>query len=155
MSKKFEFTSVLVKGAFNGTYAQFPFDSRKEFGTGRAVRVNVTFDGHPYNMNLLPNGDGGHWLHLKKEIRDVLGKQEGDDVDVTLVQDFSKPKIEIPEYLAWLLNEDNDMKKLFEKMSFSSRKFWVNFIEEPKNNKAKAERVAKLFEFLERNHSGK
>ncbi len=38
-------------------------------------------------MNLLPNGKGGHWLHLKKNIRNAIGKNEGDTVHIELEQD--------------------------------------------------------------------
>lgn len=155
MNKKFEYTTVLVKGSFNGVYAQFPFDSRKEFNTGKPVRVKASFDGKEYIMNLLPNGNGGHWLHLKKEIRELIGKQEGDDVHVTVIRDFSKPKIEIPEYLEWLLKEDVTMKKYFDKLPVSGKKFWIEFIEEPKKDDTKVERINRFFEFLHKQYSGK
>ena len=155
MSKKYDFSAVLLKGSFGGTYADFPYDSIKEFGSRKPVRVKATFDGYEYSMNLLPNGKGGHWLHLKKEIRQLIGKEEGDDVEVTIELDTTKPKIEIPEYLEWLLNEDTMMKKYFDKMPFSAKKFWIGFIEEPKNDDTKVDRINKLFDFLEKNYSGK
>ena len=40
-------------------------------------------------------------------------------------------------------------------MSFSSKKYWIEFIDEPKSDKTKAERVTRLFDFLERHYSGK
>ena len=155
MGKKFEYTTILVKGSFNGTYAPFPFDSRKEFGTGKAIFVKIIVDGFDYKMNLLPNGEGGHWLHLKKEIRDEIGKKEGDDVHIVLEREFSKPTLKIPDYLEWLLNEEIEMKKYFEKMSFSSKKFWITHLEESKNDDTKVSRINHLFEFLEKNYSGK
>ena len=155
MDKKFEYTSVLVKGSFNGIYVQFPFDSRKEFGTGKPVRVKATFEGREYVMNLLPNGSGGHWLHLKKEIRDAIGKQEGDDVHVTVQREYSKPEIMVPEYLEWLLNEEPEMKQYFNRLPVSGKKFWIGFIEETKNEDSKVERINRFFEFLQKQYSGK
>ena len=155
-NKKFEFEAVLVIGSFKGTYANFPFDSAKIYGTRRPIPVQATFDeSEPYFMNMLPNGKGGHWLHLKKDIRDAIGKREGDAVKVTVVKDDSTKAVAIQEYLQWLLDDDTQMKKYFKKLPYSGKKFWVNFIEEPKNDDVKVDRVNRLFQFLHEHYSGK
>lgn len=155
MSRKFEYKTLLIKGNQNAVYAEFPFDSVKEFGTRRAVRVIVTFDGANYSMSLLPNGKGGHWLHVKKEIRKTIGKEEGDTVFITLEKDNSPKIVELPEYLQWLLDNDKQLKACFNKMPYSAQKFWVGFISEPKNNDSKVTRVNQLFDYLLKNYSGK
>lgn len=155
MPKKFTFQSVLVKGAFNGTYADFPFDSQTEFGTKKHVWCDVSLEGKTYSMNLLPNGKGGHWLHLKKEIRDAIGKQEGDTVNVELRKSDNARTIEIPEYLQWLLDNDKQMKKYFNKLNISGKRFWIDHIEDTKNEDTKVERINKFFEFLHQNYAGK
>ena len=139
----------------NGIYAEFPFDSRKEFGTKKHVWCKVTFEGQSYSMNLLPNGRGGHWLHLKKDIRDTIGKHEGDNVHIELEQDKRPINIDIPEYLKWLLDNDQQMAKYFEKLPVSGKKFWIAHIEEPKNEDTKVERVNRFFEYLHQHYSGK
>ncbi|WP_167605005.1 YdeI/OmpD-associated family protein [Maribellus sediminis] len=155
MAKKFTFQSVLIKGAFNGTYADFPFDSQKEFGTKKHVWCDVSIEGKTYSMNLLPNGNGGHWLHLKKEIRDEIGKQEGDTVNVELNKSDKTRTIEIPEYLQWLLDNDQQMKKYFNKLNISGKMFWIEHIEDTKNEDTKVDRINKFFEFLHQNYAGK
>lgn len=147
-NKKFKYEAILVKGPFKGTYAEFPYDSAKEFGTKKHVWSKVTVDGLTYSMNLLPNGEGGHWLHLKKEIRDAIGKTEGDTVAIQLEKDTTPRTIEIPEYLQWLLDNDPQTTKYFERMPISGKKFWVGFIQEPKDDNAKVKRINRLFEYL-------
>lgn len=148
MAKKFEYNTVLIKGGQLGVYAEFPFESAKEFGTRKAVRVNATFDGKTYNMNLLPHGNGTHWLHLKKEIRDAIGKNEGDSVHIIIERDDSTPKIEIPDYLKWLLENDKEMNKRFQKLPISAKKFWIGHISETKSDETKVDRINHFFEFL-------
>ncbi len=155
MAKKYSYETVLISGPFKGTYAEFPFDSLKEFGTKKHVWVKISVDGKTYSMNLLPNGRGGHWLHLKKEIRDAIGKYEGDTVYIELEKDKQPRQIEIPEYLQWLLDNDPQMTKYFEKMPISGKKFWVGFIQEPKNDDTKVERINRLFEFLHKQYAHK
>ena len=155
MPRKFTYKTILINGPQKGVYAEFPFDSAKEFGTRRPVRVKVEFDGNPYFMSLLPNGKGGHWLHVRKEIRVVIGKEEGDTIHVSVEKDESPKTVEIPEYLQWLLDDDETNAKYFERLPFSAKKFWIEHIEEPKNDDKKVERINRLFEYLREHYSKK
>lgn len=152
--KKFEYEAILIKGPLNSVFAEFPFKVKEEFGTGKAVRVKVTFDANFYEMSLLPRGDGNHWLHVRKEIRQVIGKEEGDTVFITLEKDDSPRTIKIPDYLQWLFEDEPEMGKAFHKLSLFYKKFWISSIEEPKNEETKVERINKLFDFLKGNYSG-
>jgi hypothetical protein len=155
MAKTFNFTAVLIKGPFNGMYAEFPFDSRKEFDTNKHVWCKVSIGGLSYLMNLLPNGIGGHWLHLKKEILAAIGKNEGDSVNIQLEKNDSPRNVEVPEYLQWLLDNDLQTTKYFKKMPISGKKFWINFIQEPKNDNTKVERINRFFEYLHKHYASK
>ena len=106
-------------------------------------------------MSLLPNGKGGHWLHVKKEIRTAIGKEEGDIISVLLEKDDSPKIVKIPDYLQWLLDEDETIATYFEKLPFSAKKFWVQYIQEPQNDDTKVSRINRLFEVLRENYSGK
>ena len=104
-------------------------------------------------MSLLPHGNGTHWLHLKKEICNAIGKTEGDSVHIIVEKDDSPPEIKIPEYLQWLLDNDQEMNLRFQKMPYSAKKFWMTFIDEPKSDDGKVIRVNRFFEFLIENYS--
>ena len=155
MTKTFAYQTVLINGPNKWVYADFPFDSPKEFGSRSAIRVKVKFEGKPYEMSLLPNGKEGHWLHVRKEIRVAINKEEGDSVQIELEKDNSPKTVEIPEYLQWLLEDDTVSSKYFDKLPYSAKKFWITHIEEPKNDHTKVERVNRLFEYLRETYSGK
>ncbi len=154
MAGRFEYRTALIKGTQNGIFAEFPFDSFVEFGTRKPIPVKVTFDNHFVQMNLLPCGNNRHWLHVRKEIRMAIGKEEGDMVEITVEKDDSPKAIVVPEYLQWLLENDNDMMKAFVKMPNSAKKFWIEGIDEIKNEETKVERINRFFEFLRQNYSG-
>ena len=155
MSKKFEYQTYLVKGPQLGVFAEFPFESAKIFGTRKAIRVKATFDGKTYRMNLLPHGNGTHWLHIRKEIREAIGKNEGDSVTICIEKDKNLPAVEIPEHLHWLLENEPEMMKAFLKLPMSAKKYWIEFMEDPKSEEIKVKRINRFFEFLHEQNSGK
>lgn len=155
MAKRFEYETYLVKGRQDGVFAEFPFDSVTEFGSRKPIRVKVWFDGLERSMSLLSNGKGGHWMHVKKEIRTAIGKEEGDKVKIALEKDDSTPEVEVPDFLQWLLDDDPEMKKYFQKLTYASKKFWIGYISEPKNDDTKVTRINHFFYRLRENYSGK
>lgn len=72
-----------------GAFVRFPYDIRQEFGKVR-VKVAAAFDGEPYQGSLVnmgvknPDGSVCYILGVRKDIRDKIGKQPGDMVEVTL-----------------------------------------------------------------------
>lgn len=72
-----------------GAYVCFPYDIRKEFGRGR-VKAEITFDGELYHGSIVnmgvKNKDGSicYIIGIRKDIREKIGKQPGDSVDVTV-----------------------------------------------------------------------
>lgn len=148
-TERFEFEAVLKNGTNGGVYADFPFDCKTIFGTGKAIPVKVEIEGkYTGEMSLLPCGNGKHWLHLRKEIRLAVGKEEGDTVSVVLEKNTNPITPDVPDYLQWLLEDDPAILNAFQKMPLSARKFWIGYIEETKKADIKVEKINRFFEFL-------
>lgn len=88
--KKFRFLARLVQnGTMDAGYIVFPYDIRKEFGKDR-VRVDATFDGIPYQGSIVnmgvkdAEGNVCYIIGVLKSIRQQIGKQFGDEVEVTV-----------------------------------------------------------------------
>lgn len=154
MNKIYEFEAILVKGPQLGLYAVFPYDCRQEFGIGNPVPVKINMEGFETEMNLRPAGKGKHWLQFRKAITDAIGKTEGDTVKIKLERNDNPSKIKVPDYLQWLLENDEQIMKAFVKSSASVKKFWVGYIEETKNEDVKVERINNFFRYLQSHYSG-
>jgi hypothetical protein len=92
--KTYEFVAVIQPSEVGkgGAYVVFPYDIRAEFGKGR-IKIHATFDGEPYDGSLVnmgvKNADGSicHIIGVLKSIREKIGKQPGDSIRVTVVEE--------------------------------------------------------------------
>ncbi|MGI6767501.1 MAG: DUF1905 domain-containing protein [Bacilli bacterium] len=83
-TKIYEFEAIIKKVLdLDGAYVEIPFDVKKEFGKSR-VLVHATFDGHPYDGQVVRMGTPCHIIGIRKDIRAKIGKQPGDSIEVKL-----------------------------------------------------------------------
>lgn len=60
-------------------------DSAEFFGTGKTVRVDAQIDEVVLeNVGAMVTGTGGHMVSLNAKVRKALGKDIGDEVEVTV-----------------------------------------------------------------------
>ena len=69
----------------DAAYVEVPFDIKALFGKGR-LAVHATFDGVPYDGQIVKMGTPCFIIGLRKDIRKQIGKSFGDRVHVTFCE---------------------------------------------------------------------
>ena len=133
------------------TIVPIPIDVETVFGTKGKRDVKGVVDGLPIQRTLLSAGDGTHYFIIKNAFRKQLGKEEGDTVFVEIEPDETYKNVDIPDILLYELKENDMAKAEYDCTSPSSRRWMRDYLTDVKSLDAKANRVLKVLEMLERN----
>ena len=151
---KFEALLERPQGIGTWTYLALPLGQEKVLGTSSRVPVKGTIDGVRFKSSLLPNGAGGHFVVVKKEIRDSIGKSAGDTVKVTMELDRSPREVIITEVVARALRGNKTANSRFKNLSYSHKKAYVEWVEGAKRDQTREKRAERLVGMLSRPHEG-
>ena len=78
---------ILQNGDMDAAYVEVPFDIKALFGKGRLL-VHATFDGVPYDGQIVKMGTPYYIIGVRKDIRKQIGKTFGDTVHVTFCERY-------------------------------------------------------------------
>jgi hypothetical protein len=150
-SSKISFmASIIQHEGMNAGYIEFPFSVQEVFGTRGMVKIKALFDGKAEYRGVLSNmGTGCHILILTQEVRRKLGKTFGESVSIELEQDLEVREVIIPEDVQVLLSENPEEKAYFEKLSYTHRKEYINWITSAKKEETRANRLVSFIEKLQ------
>lgn len=147
MSEKHTFRAEIEAVGGGGAYVTIPFDVEAAFGKKR-VRVHATFDGEPYRGLLARMGGENHILIILKEIRQKVGKEPGDMVEVTVWEDLEERVVEVPADLLEALRANPQAYGFFEQLAFTHKREYVQWIDEAKREATRRGRIARCVEKL-------
>jgi len=147
---KFEALLERPQGAGTWTYLALPLDQEKALGTSSRVPVQGTIDGVRFRSSLLPNGAGGHFMVVKKEIRDMIGKSAGFRVMVSMELDSAPREVIITEVVLRALRGNKDANARFKSMSYSHKKAYIEWVEGAKRDQTREKRAEKVVRMLSR-----
>jgi uncharacterized protein YdeI (YjbR/CyaY-like superfamily) len=123
-----------------------PFDAKAEYGSARAP-VRCTINGVEYRSRLSVY-DGTTYLGLRKDVREAARVSVGDDVQVTMELDDEPREVEVPPALAAALAGDAAARGAYERLSFTHRKEYAQWLAEAKRPETRERRVRKAIEML-------
>ncbi|MDX1439766.1 MAG: YdeI/OmpD-associated family protein [Rubricoccaceae bacterium] len=142
-----KFTAKILKNDRGGAYVVVPFDVEDVFKSKRP-KIKATFDGVPYRGSLVRMGSEHHILGIRRDIRDEIGKQPGDDVNVTVELDTEPRVVDVPDDFADALKPYPEARAFFEGLSYTHQKEYVRWITEAKRAETRERRISKGLEML-------
>jgi len=136
-------------GEINVAFIKFPFSTEELFGKKGQVKIKVLFDGKvEYRGSLAKMKSDFHMLGLTQEVRKQLGKSFGDEVSVKLWEDKEERMVEIPEDVLVVFEKNKDAFELYQKMSYTHRKEYMQWISEAKKPETRENRKIKMIEMI-------
>ena len=149
MPKKHTFTAVIQNAGGGGAFVEIPFDVEEAFGSKRP-KIRALIEGVPYRGTLVRMGGQNHMLIILKGIREQAGKTFGDEVKVTVEADAEERVVAVPAELKRLFRSEKEARAVFEKLSYTHQKEYVNWINEAKKEETRQKRIAKTIEMLKK-----
>jgi hypothetical protein len=123
-----------------------PLDAREVWGEARPP-VAGTINGHPFRGRLAVYG-GVTVMGLTKAYRAELGIVPGDELDVVMDRDNAPREVDVPPALQAVLDGDAEARAAYEKLSFTHRREYAQWIAEAKREETRDRRAARALEML-------
>jgi hypothetical protein len=140
------FTAVLGGQEGERPIVELPFDAKERYGTARAP-VRGTVNGAQFRTTVAVYS-GVQLIGFNKELRDRANVRIGDEVTVELERDDEPRVAEVPPALAVALSGDPGAKAAFERLSYTHRREYAEWIAGAKRDDTRERRVAKAVEML-------
>jgi hypothetical protein len=140
------FAAVLGGDEGERPTVELPFDPRERFGKARAP-VRGTVAGASFQTTVAVYG-GRYYVGFNKRVRDRANIAIGEEVDVTIELDDEPRTVDVPPLLASALDRDAQAKAEFERLSYTHRREYAEWISEAKREETRVRRADKALAML-------
>jgi hypothetical protein len=123
-----------------------PLDARALWGEARPP-VRGTVNGVPFRSRLAVYG-GETMLGLTNAFRAAAGIAEGDEVEVVIERDDEPREVAVPPALQAALDGDDVARAAYEKLSFTHRREYAEWIADAKQEATRSRRAGRALELL-------
>jgi hypothetical protein len=137
---------TVLEAEGSGVFFEVPLDVPAVFGKARAP-VRGTINGHPFRSTVAVYG-GRSYLPVKRALREAAGVAAGDPVVVELEADDQPRTVDPPADLAAALAADPEAKAAFDRLSFTSRREYAEWVAGAKRETTRRRRVVQATQML-------
>lgn len=115
------------------------------------VSVEGTINDVPFEATLAPDGRGGHWLKVDRELRESARAEPGDVVTLQIAPVAREPEPRVPPDLRKALaSAPKKAREVWSDITPAARRDFVHWITSPKRPETRAKRVATACDMLAR-----
>jgi uncharacterized protein YdeI (YjbR/CyaY-like superfamily) len=163
-AKSFKATLEKLRINLGWIIAFVPFDVKKAWGKGGRPKVRGTINGFEFRSSLFPTRDGRHFILVNKQMQEGAGLISshgrraarsgigeaalGAVVQFTLEPDEEERAIPIPAELRRALDEVRALRRWYDKLSYSQRKYFAYMITSVKSGEARERKAQQFAELL-------
>ena len=119
--------------------------SKKARSSGM-ITVEGTINGHPFRATLEPNTSAGHCLPVNKAMREGAGADEGDTVQLAILEPEHEPTV--PADLGVALTASEKAKTLWKDLTPIGRTDWIRWVVSARQPETRARRIKRTVEQL-------
>jgi hypothetical protein len=109
--------------------------------------VRATVNGYTWRTTVV-RMRGEFLLGLSRAVREAAGAEAGDTVDVELELDTAPREVDVPEALAAALAGDPVAAAAFDRLAFTHRKEFAQWIDEARKDETRSRRVLQTLVML-------
>jgi hypothetical protein len=135
-----------------GVFIEVPLDVPTLFGRARPA-IRGTIAGHPFRSTIAVYG-GRYYLPVKRALREAAGVAAGDTVLVELELDETPRTVEPPSDLRAALAADPEAGAAFERLSYTHRREYAEWVAEAKRAETRRRRVERALAMLRKGRPG-
>jgi len=106
-------------------------------------------NGHPFRATLEPDGQGGHWLKVARELREAAGTEAGDDISLEIAPVAEEPEPKVPADLRKALAAAHPKARaVWSDITPVARRDWIQWIESAKREETRLKRIENSCDML-------
>jgi uncharacterized protein YdeI (YjbR/CyaY-like superfamily) len=148
VEKSFKATLERMQSNLGWVIIRIPFDVSKVWGSRGSFRVKGEINGFAFRTSLFPTGRGEHYLLVNKRMQSGADARAGHVAQFRLEPDTEKRKAILPAELKRFLDEDHLLRRWFEQLNYSIRKWLGDQIMQVKSAETRKRRAEQIAEQL-------
>jgi len=148
VAKSFKAVLERMPSNLGWTIVRIPLDVPKIWGTRGTLKVKGEINGFAFRTALFPTGRGYHYLLVNKRMQAGAHAVPGDTAEFRLEPDTAKREAVFASELERALSEDHTLRRWYDKLSYSMRKWIGDWVAQPRSPAARVRRSDQIAERL-------
>jgi uncharacterized protein YdeI (YjbR/CyaY-like superfamily) len=148
VSKSFKATLERMASNLGWVIVRIPLDVPKVWGTRGMLKVKGEINGFAFRTSLFPTGKGYHYLLVNKRMQAGAAVRPGSVAQFRLEPDTEKRVATVSAELQRILNEDRSLRRWFDQLNYSTRKWITDLVSQVKSPASRLHRAEQVAEQL-------
>lgn len=118
----------------------------------KRIIYSINNDTKSIHAALMPDGSGGHYLMINKDLRKKMSLKENDALEITISKDNSPYGTFVPPEFKEVNEQYPTGSKHFHSLTIGKQRTLLHLIAKPKSEEKRIEKAIIVFEYLETAH---